>query len=170
MITSTSVIIYWLFLSHFCLSALKSRQVLYGSKNKIIISQFVSKRFCLTMRYSNLLSIKLQYVYGSTILFFLFSDQMKNAFLEANFKTLGSEKTFDCWLLMYCVEDFGKLSLYLFINCYGPSPKSLIVKTPRFCPNWVPISSKTIHMGPEVQYSFKEVSRGDHYDKVTVRP
>ena len=69
--------------------------------------QIVSKRFCLTMRYSNLLSIKLHYVYGSTILFFLFSDQMKNAFLESNFKTLGAEKTFDFWLLLYCIEEIG---------------------------------------------------------------
>ena len=55
------------------------------------------------------MSIKLQYAYGSTILFFIFSDQMKNIVLEANFKFLGPEKTFDLWLLMFCIEEFGKL-------------------------------------------------------------
>ena len=82
-------------------------------KNFIIITvQIVSKRYCLVMRYSNLLSIKLQYAYGSTILLFLFSDQMKNVILEANFKTLGAETTFECWILLYCLEEFGKLNFY----------------------------------------------------------
>ena len=78
----------------------------------IIIVLIVSKRYCLVMRYSNLLSIKLQYAYGSTILLFLFSDQMKNVYLEAKFKTLGAETTFECWILMYCIEEFGKLNIY----------------------------------------------------------
>ena len=74
------------------------------------------------MRYSNLMSIKSQYVYGSTILFFLISDQMKNVFLEANYKIFGPEKTFDLWLLMYCIEEFGKLrynKLYILFIIYS---------------------------------------------------
>ena len=69
-----------------------------------------------------LLVSNLKYAYGSTILLFLFSDQMKNVFLEANFKTLGAETTFEYWILMYCIEEFGKLKHKIIAKAQAPSP------------------------------------------------
>jgi len=58
------------------------------------------------LRQRNLLSIRLNYIYGSFQIYFVIFDQVKNILLEANFPNLGPEKTFFYWLLAFCIEDF----------------------------------------------------------------
>ena len=79
----------------------------------IVETNNFSKKYCVVLRPENLMSIKLNYVYGSFQIFFVIGDQVKNILLEANFEHFGPEKTFFYWFLVFCVEDFRKI-LYSF--------------------------------------------------------
>ena len=63
------------------------------------------------MRQENLMSIKLNYVYGSYQIFFVIFDQVKNILLEANYAQLGPESTLYYWLLEFCIEDFCMIQI-----------------------------------------------------------
>ena len=70
---------------------------------------YFSKKYYVVLRQENLMSIKLNYIYGSFQIFFVIFDQVKNILLEANYAHLGPETTLYYWHLEFCIEDFRKL-------------------------------------------------------------